>query len=65
MRKTLTTIALFGLTASVVHGQHGQGPVAKGPIRVDGLDLGTYWFGAEIDLEALRGKVVLVEIWGS
>ena len=43
----------------------GQGPVDSGPIRIDDLNLGTYWFGAKIDHRDLIGKVVLVETWGS
>lgn len=29
------------------------------------LNLGEYWYGAQIDMNDLKGKVVLVEIWGS
>ena len=33
--------------------------------RIEQLDLGTYWYGAEVGLDDLKGKVVLVELWGS
>lgn len=32
---------------------------------IDQLDLGTYWWGAEVNKEDLRGKVVLWMTWGS
>lgn len=44
---------------------HGQGPVDKGPIHIDDLQLGTHWFGPELSTKQLKGKVVLVELWGS
>ena len=34
-------------------------------ITIDDLNLGAYWYGAQIDASDLKGKVVLVEIWGS
>jgi len=42
----------------------GQGTAAPGT-EISGLNIGTYWYGAEIDASDLQGKVVLVEIWGS
>ncbi len=33
--------------------------------HIDDLNLGKYWYGSEVDHKDLRGKVVLVEIWGS
>ena len=33
--------------------------------RIEDLNLGTYWYGAPLEIKDLRGKVVLVEIWGS
>ena len=32
---------------------------------IDDLMIGEYWFGAKIEDEDLKGKVVLFEIWGS
>jgi hypothetical protein len=32
---------------------------------VSGLNLGTYWGGAPLTKSELKGKVVLVELWGS
>jgi hypothetical protein len=43
----------------------GQGPVEDGPIQVEDIRLGKYWYGKEINLKHLKGKVVLLEIWGS
>ena len=34
-------------------------------ITIEDLNLGKYWYGAQIDANDLKGKVVLVEIWGS
>jgi hypothetical protein len=56
--------ALLGLTLTVFAGA-GQGPVKPGPIVIDDLNIGTYWYGAKAAEKDLRGKVVLVEMWGS
>ena len=42
----------------------GQGTAAPGA-TVEDLNLGTYWYGVDVDKRALIGKVVLVEIYGS
>ena len=34
-------------------------------ITIDDLDLGEHYLGPEVTVDALRGKVVLFEIWGS
>ena len=59
-----TLLAALLLAAPGLAGA-GQGPVEPGPIEIKDLNLGKYWFGAQIDLNDLKGKVVLVEIWGS
>ncbi len=46
------------------YAEQGQG-TAEADARVDDLNIGTHWYGAEIDKRDLIGKVVLVEIWGS
>ena len=51
--------------ATIVKADSGQGPVDSGPVLVENLRLGTYWYGAKITNKDLIGKVVLVEIWGS
>ena len=51
--------------SSLVLAAEGQGPVDSGPIVIEGLNLGTYWYGAKITNKDLLGKVVLVETWGS
>ncbi len=43
----------------------GPGPDPEGPVFVEGINLGTYWYGKPIDKKDLIGKVVLLEIWGS
>ena len=60
--KSLLALAL--LTAPAL-ADSGQGPVDPGPIRVEDLNLGKYWFGPEISHKDLQGKVVLVEVYGS
>jgi len=58
-------IPLVLLTATALAlADSGQGP-ADPNARVDELNLGTYWYGAKVDPQDLKGKVVLVEIWGS
>jgi hypothetical protein len=59
-----TLIAALLLTLPALAGD-GQGPVKDGPIQIADLRLGTYWYGANIDLDSLKGKIVLVETWGS
>ena len=51
--------------AATLFAADGQGPVGEGPIRIQDLNLGTYWYGAKITNKDLLGKVVLVETWGS
>lgn len=51
----LTLIAILALPASL--------PAEPNPL-VDKIELGTYWTGARIQPEDLRGKVVVIEIWG-
>jgi len=45
-----------------------EGPASEGDTSnstLETLNLGEYWFGAEISLEDLEGKVVLFELWGA
>jgi hypothetical protein len=64
MRKTLFAATALALCAGYAPAGQGQGTV-KGEPKIDGLNLGTYWYGTQIDKSDLKGKVVLVEIWGS
>ena len=64
MRYTLFAATALALCAGYAPAGQGQGTV-KGEPTLDGLNLGTYWYGTEIDKSDLTGKVVLVEIWGS
>lgn len=58
MRLACTLLLAAGLCTPVLA---EDAPVS----RVDDLNLGTYWYGAPLEIKDLRGKVVLVEIWGS
>ncbi len=64
MRIAILSAALIAGTWVAFAGE-GQGKVDPGRIDLDGANLGTYWYGAQIDKRALAGKVVLFEIWGS
>ena len=61
MRITFCLLAL----AVTLYAGGGQGPVSPGPIEIQDLNIGTYWYGAKITNKDLLGKVVLVETWGS
>jgi len=58
------TACLLGLSLTLFAGD-GQGPVLPGKIEIKDFNLGTYWYGARISDKDLRGKVVLIETWGS
>jgi len=71
----MRTVLTLGLTAALgVAGTlwlagpalcgEGQGTAAP-DTEISGLNIGAHWYGAEIDKADLKGKVVLVEIWGS
>lgn len=66
MRRTSLLLGLAALLLMLpfAWADDGQG-TAQPNTRVEGLNLGAYWYGAEIDKADLTGKVVLVEIWGS
>ena len=68
MRRSALAIGLASLvilgTAFWARAGEGQG-TAEPNSTTDRLDIGTYWFGAEVKKEDLAGKVVLLEIWGS
>ena len=36
-----------------------------GDSDLERLSMGDYWYGAQVDVKDLKGKVVLVEYWGS
>lgn len=56
-------IAAGALTAWSEDG--GPGDVSESSTStIDDIGFGTHWFGPEINVEDLRGKVVLLEIWG-
>ena len=57
----LSLAAFAGVRA---FGAEGQGP-ADDNVRIDDIRFGTYWYGQDVTLKDLKGKVVLLEIWGS
>ena len=57
----LTAVALMALPMGAYEGQGTAAPGAT----VEDLNLGTYWYGVDVDKRAIIGKVVLVEIWCS
>ena len=68
MRRSWITLTALGMAIALVANRapaaDGQGPVDD-DVRIEGVNLGTYWFGAKVNKEDLRGKVVLIEQWGS
>lgn len=64
---TLLLAGALGYGALIASGEDGgPGDVsATSTSTIDGIGFGTHWFGPEIKTEDLRGKVVLLEIWGS
>jgi hypothetical protein len=55
VRKLLLAVALVvGTTA-----------VASAKVEsLEGANLGTYWYGPKVELEDLKGHVVMFELWG-
>ena len=66
MRRLLVAgaVTLMAFAGSHAFGAEGQGP-ADDDVRIDDLRFGEYWYGQNITLKDLKGKVVLLEIWGS
>ena len=60
----LGIVSVVAVLALPLRADDGQGTAAPGA-SVEELNLGTYWYGVDVDRRALIGKVVLVEIWGS
>ena len=62
----LCTTAACVLLAAAAPAESLSGSTAtREDVRLADLDLGTHWYGSEVTLEALAGKVVLFEMWGS
>ena len=66
MRRTMAIglLALTVVAGARAFGGEGQGP-ADDNVRIDDIRFGTYWAGLDVTLKDLKGKVVLLEIWGS
>lgn len=60
----LLVACLVAGTAYFARADEGQGEADPNATIAD-LNLGTYWYGADVKKADLAGKVVLVEIWGS
>lgn len=60
----LSTTLLVGLALAAFAGE-GQGPGDTSRSTIDQVSLGEHWYGKKIDLGDLKGKVVLMAIWGS
>ena len=60
----LGLVALAAWAGAHAFGAEGQGP-ADAEVHIDNLRMGTYWYGQDITIKDLKGKVVLLEIWGS
>ena len=65
LRATPLVLALVLAFAAMAVGDEGQGPGDTSKSTIDQVNLGTYWYGAKIAKEDLKGKVVLFELWGS
>ena len=64
----LATVALTTTSASWVTSasdDEGGGATEIPDAHINEASLGTYWYGAPLDLRDLAGKVVLWETWGS
>ncbi len=61
---TATLVLALGLASSGVRAEDAPASDTS-KSTVDQLELGTYWWGAKVGIEDLRGKVVLWETWGS
>jgi len=54
MRKFLIALALLAVSGAA------QAKVDS----LDGARLGTWWYGPKLTMEDLKGRVVMVEMWG-
>jgi hypothetical protein len=64
MRYWLSAVVLLVLVSSSprLHAEEGQVDMAP-DARLEGLTVGTVAYGAPIELEDLRGKVVMHAVW--
>ena len=65
IRIALPALVLVAALSFVAHAGEGQGPGDTSKSTLSQVDLGQFWYGKEIELGDLEGKVVLMEIWGS
>ncbi len=55
MRHVLAIVALTALCSAAV---------ADGVTSLEGANLGTHWYGPNYTLDDLKGRVVVIEMWG-
>ena len=62
---SLLAAALLAATVTCSAEALSGSTATKDDVSLADLNIGEHWFGPEIDKDALRGKVVLFEVWGS
>lgn len=55
MRQVLAIVALTALCSAAA---------ADGVTSLEGANLGTHWYGPNYTLDDLKGRVVVIEMWG-
>lgn len=61
MRKLVVLLALaVGLGAFIV----AEEEESSGAAQLSKVSLGQHWYGPQVDLEELKGRVVMLEFWG-
>jgi hypothetical protein len=65
MNKLTGALALAALVAFAPFGFPGEEPAAKGGgTDIEKVKLGEHWYGPDLKVEDLKGRVVLLEFWG-
>lgn len=55
MRQLLTALAVLAFAAGTAQAQ---------VTSLEGISMGTHWYGPEYSADDLKGRVVMVENWG-
>jgi len=64
MRRAIASLILASLVLAIGLSIGGGHRVTAEDRTIDQLNVGTYWQGPKIDRADLKGKVVLVWLWG-